>query len=213
MNFTTKGTLSLSCVLAAVGAIAQPGHAVVVNFENDPVGSKANGFVSVDSPLVSFTDSIGSDLVIGDYGVQSIGKGLAVYGDDASALIMNFSTSVDALSLVFGNDDPNFTQAGDLARLQIFNGLTLLNTVDVVMNRDDIANQMISFAGSAFDRATFTYVNSSGSPINLIKIVDNVTFTAATAQAVPEPFTVVGTLVGGSAALRMRKKLKTTAKI
>jgi glucose/arabinose dehydrogenase len=29
-----------------------------------------------------------------------------------------------------------------------------------------------------------------------------------TAQAVPEPFTIVGTLIGGTAALRMRKKLK-----
>jgi hypothetical protein len=27
-------------------------------------------------------------------------------------------------------------------------------------------------------------------------------------QEVPEPFTIIGTLVGGSAALRMRKKLK-----
>ncbi len=30
--------------------------------------------------------------------------------------------------------------------------------------------------------------------------------------SVPEPFTIVGTLVGGTAALRMRKKLKSTAK-
>jgi hypothetical protein len=34
----------------------------------------------------------------------------------------------------------------------------------------------------------------------------------STAQSVPEPFTVIGTLVGGTAALRMRKKLKSTAK-
>ncbi len=31
-------------------------------------------------------------------------------------------------------------------------------------------------------------------------------------SAVPEPFTVIGTLVGGTAALRMRKKLKSTAR-
>jgi hypothetical protein len=213
MKFISKATIGLSCVLSTVGAIAQPGHAAVVNFENDPAGSKANGFVSVDSPLVSFTDSIGSDLNISNYAPQSIGNGLAVPGDDASSLIMDFSASVSDLSLVFGNDDPGFTSPGDLARLQIFNGLTLLNTVDVLMNRDDIANQTISFAGSAFNRATFTFVNSSGSPINLIEIVDNVTFNAAGAEAVPEPFTIVGTLIGGSAALRMRKKLKTTTKI
>ena len=33
-----------------------------------------------------------------------------------------------------------------------------------------------------------------------------------TAQAVPEPFTIVGTLIGGTAALRMRKKLKDGSK-
>ncbi|AFY96640.1 PEP-CTERM sorting domain-containing protein [Chamaesiphon minutus] len=34
----------------------------------------------------------------------------------------------------------------------------------------------------------------------------------APATAVPEPFTIVGTLIGGTAAFRMRKKLKTTHK-
>lgn len=29
------------------------------------------------------------------------------------------------------------------------------------------------------------------------------------ATAIPEPFTIIGTLVGGTAAVRMRKKLKT----
>jgi hypothetical protein len=39
--------------------------------------------------------------------------------------------------------------------------------------------------------------------------LDNVVVTAANAAtAVPEPFTVIGTFIGGTAALRMRKKLK-----
>jgi hypothetical protein len=33
------------------------------------------------------------------------------------------------------------------------------------------------------------------------------------AAAVPEPFTIIGTLVGGTAALRMRKKLKFTNRL
>lgn len=36
---------------------------------------------------------------------------------------------------------------------------------------------------------------------------------APTATAVPEPFTIVGTLIGGTAALRMRKKLKSATKV
>ena len=33
-----------------------------------------------------------------------------------------------------------------------------------------------------------------------------------TPTAVPEPFTIIGTLIGGTAAFRMRKKLKAVAK-
>lgn len=43
--------------------------------------------------------------------------------------------------------------------------------------------------------------------------LDNFRFGSANpATSVPEPFTVIGTLVGGSAALRMRKKLRLAAK-
>jgi hypothetical protein len=45
--------------------------------------------------------------------------------------------------------------------------------------------------------------------------IDNLRFNAAAASttAVPEPFTIVGTLIGGSAAMRMRKKLKSNDKV
>ena len=47
--------------------------------------------------------------------------------------------------------------------------------------------------------------------------IDNLRFNAAVntpiAEAVPEPFTIVGTIIGGSAAMRMRKKLKSNDKV
>ena len=39
-----------------------------------------------------------------------------------------------------------------------------------------------------------------------------ISFVPASSTAVPEPFTIVGTLIGGGAALRMRKKLRDAAK-
>jgi hypothetical protein len=45
---------------------------------------------------------------------------------------------------------------------------------------------------------------------------DNITLGAAipnNGTQVPEPFTIVGTIIGGTAALRMRKKLKSTTKL
>ncbi|WP_295615250.1 PEP-CTERM sorting domain-containing protein [Chamaesiphon sp. GL140_3_metabinner_50] len=44
------------------------------------------------------------------------------------------------------------------------------------------------------------------------KELDNFRFGTASAVAVPEPFTIIGTLVGGTAVLRMRKKLKAAGK-
>jgi hypothetical protein len=41
----------------------------------------------------------------------------------------------------------------------------------------------------------------------------NVTSASTAATAVPEPFTIVGTLIGGTAALKMRKRLKITNKL
>jgi hypothetical protein len=42
--------------------------------------------------------------------------------------------------------------------------------------------------------------------------LDNFRFGTANAAAVPEPFTVIGTLIGGTAAFRMRRKLKSARK-
>jgi hypothetical protein len=49
---------------------------------------------------------------------------------------------------------------------------------------------------------------------NGLTLIDNFRFGRANtvATAVPEPFTIIGTLVGGTAALRMRKKLKSASK-
>ena len=142
-------------------------------------------------------------------GVETIGQGLRVFGDDASALIMDFSVNVNSLNLLFGNDDPGFSQAGDLAVLTAFSGGTQVGQATVVLNRNDIADQTIALSGFDFNRATFRYERTIGNPLNLIEVVDNVTFTVAPAQgAIPEPGTCVllGTclLPLGRVALRRR---------
>jgi hypothetical protein len=49
---------------------------------------------------------------------------------------------------------------------------------------------------------------SSASVPNVYTLTGSITSNAGPATSVPEPFTIVGTLIGGTAALRMRKKLK-----
>lgn len=159
--------------------------AVTIDFTTDTTGGKANGFTSTQSAVAHFTDTFGSELQINDFLSQGIGNALAVFGDDVSALQINFDVLMNSLSLKFGNDDPAFSSPGDLAVLTLFNGATQVGQVSVVMNRDDIMNQTISFGGTTFNRATFQYTNAAGTGIGLIEIVDDITFEAG-GQGTPD---------------------------
>ena len=161
-----RNVYSLIAVLAALALVQSTASAAeLVTFTADATGSKANGFVSVESPYISFSDAVGAGLDVNDFDVQSIGNGLAVFDDDdGSELEMLFSIPVVDLSLDFGNDDPAYTNVGDLAVLKLFSGMTELASVIVVLNRDDVMNQTISYAGGPFDRATFAYTDPMGSP-------------------------------------------------
>jgi hypothetical protein len=59
------------------------------------------------------------------------------------------------------------------------------------------------FIGSGTDKLSFIFNNVAASAIDNV-IVDGLKPTGTPA---PEPFTIIGTLIGGSAAIRMRKKL------
>ncbi len=71
----------------------------------------------------------------------------------------------------------------------------------------NITNDFYGFTGVTFDAIRVT-VGGSGSGA----VIDNLQFNSAAAQSVPEPFTIIGTLVGGTAAVRMKKKLKSANK-
>jgi hypothetical protein len=167
-------------LLLLVAWLAPPASAAVIMFNGISTGVKPNGFVSPEDTRVSFSDSIGANLDLEDYGVQSHGPALGCFGDDPSTLLMNFTQPMTTLSLEFGNDDPGFTVAGDVAVLRAFLNSTQVAESTVVLNRDDIMNQSISVTG-VFNNAVFFYGRGvTPTPINLIEIVDNV-------NAVPEP--------------------------
>jgi hypothetical protein len=58
---------------------------------------------------------------------------------------------------------------------------------------------------------SFTITNAPFSGVNPTGFRVELAGTANTATSVPEPFTIIGTIVGGTAALRLRKKLKAEA--
>lgn len=73
-------------------------------------------------------------------------------------------------------------------------------------------NNIIGWAFSFSNDSAWSYNDNTGFSISSIPASDmNIFAYQSSSTAVPEPFTIVGTLVGGTAALRMKKKLKSTA--
>jgi hypothetical protein len=199
-----KRSKLVAAVVAAVVSIGGAAHAGLVDFSAGPTGSQAEGFSATGAPELAFTSATGSGFIVGSFGAQSVGNGLFVLGDgDGNYLKGLFSTSQTALSLDFGNDDPHFTIPGDLATLRVFLGASFVGQTTVSLNRDDIMNQTISFAGASFDNFTFAYTNAAGSPFTgpgdiaggLAEVVDNIAYSSA-GVGVPEPATWAMMLLG-----------------
>ena len=178
---------------AATLVVAAPAAAVVIDFEAGPSGGQANGFSATGAPGVTFFSANGSGLSLGNFGSQGNGNSLAVFNDsNGNFLIVKIAGGATGVSLGFGNDDPSFTNASDLATLKLFNGVVNFATVTSALNRDDVYNQTISYTGSFFDSFSFAYTNAAGSPftggngrsVGTIEVVDDINITTA---AVPEP--------------------------
>ena len=157
-------------------------NADTITFELDPLQSQLpNGFRSVESNLVRFSASRINTLHI----APEIGqgwffgtRGLAV--EDSQGVRMEFDVPVTSLSLWFGNDDPFDTAPGDVAILSVYFDDEFVEDVIVLLNRDEIINQQISFSGATINRALFRFSTN-----RQVESVDNIEFTP-----VPEPATV-----------------------
>jgi hypothetical protein len=157
-------------------------QADTITFELDPLQSQLpNGFRSVESNLVRFSASRINTLHI----APEIGqgwffgtRGLAV--EDSQGVTMEFDVPVTSLSLWFGNDDPFDTATGDVAILSVYFDDEFVEDVIVLLNRDEIINQQISFSGATINRALFRFSTN-----RQVESVDNIEFTP-----VPEPATV-----------------------
>jgi Ca2+-binding RTX toxin-like protein len=173
------GGAAAALVLAA---LVSPGtaHAVTpsrvqVSFTSDTAGNKLNGYSSPDSASMLFFDTLGSNLRVDDFGVQSHGQALAVVAGGSNALEIKLTNPTTAISMAFGNDDPGLANATDQAQLTAFRGATEVGQVSVNFNANDVMDQSIRFGdGPLFNRVILQYVSAANVPIAVAEVVDDI---------------------------------------
>jgi hypothetical protein len=150
---------------------------------------------------------------VGDFGGRFPISGSNYYEVGGGTFTINFSTAVAAFGF-YGTDLGDFD--GQLT-LSLSNGQTLTVPHTYGVNPDGAPDGSAIYYGIIASNAseTFTSVTfgNTNSGIDYFGF-DNLTVGTLNqvTTAVPEPFTIIGTLVGGSAAMRMRKKLKSRTK-
>jgi hypothetical protein len=141
---------------------------------------------------------------------QQVGASATIPGGidyaPTTALSFNFG-SAGILTLPTGTRflySPATSTGTGVARSN-FNIYTTPSFAGTFTNGGDVTP--LNFTSFSFDVDNFdnTNLTINPSPNGSFSLV-------ATATAVPEPFTIIGTIVGGTAAFRMRKKLSSSAK-
>jgi len=172
-------------------------NATIIDFE----GMSYSNQNTITIGDVTFADSSGSGLNVRDWGHQSDGVGLAVYGDDSSRLELSFDNYYNYLSFDFGNDNPGFGDPDGQMHLDLYNDGSLVSSFSLTANWDDIMNQSLSGTGT-FNYAEIYY------DTNLIEVIDNIEY--LNTAPVPEPATMLlfATGIAGLVGNRIRRKKK-----
>jgi len=207
----------LPLLALAISLTSEVARADLITFENEAIGHKGEVYTVGQ---VTFKDTLilpgDAGLYVLDYSSQGRDNVLAVNNDvDGSGLRMDFLQPITSLSLMFGNDEPAFTEVGDLAWLDVFLGGTLVGHTTVVLNRNDLIDQSIGMTVlGGFDSAYFVHTDSVGTPLperpyhhGGMEVVDNIEFTVAVPVPEPASFLLVGIGLGalGLVAWRRRK--------
>ena len=161
--------------------------------------------------------NVGSNYINVDANGNLIGRGGGIIQEvTLSDGVLNISVDVAASTSVFSasNTSNNFS-AGVFSLL--VNGI-VVSTYDPgsILNQQTLRSTLTASTNvnagnnSIGIQITRPFSYNAAIPVTPFQFVDNFTISgsATNSPAVPEPFSVIGTLIGGAAALRMRKKLR-----
>lgn len=222
-------TIMAIVVISSIISIGESAQAVSINFDTDANGNtlSAPGIFFATTPLTDLYSSLGVNFsnstspndggaILNQAGSFSVnarsGVNFLAFNRNAATSnggipkdpeILNFSTLINNISIFSSGGAFN-----SIFQLQAFDSSNLLLGTSIV-NTPVGTYGNLSFTSGFSNIAKVTLIETSGAEYF---VYDDLSFNSGTPTSVPEPFTIIGTLVGGTAALRMRKKLKALAK-
>ena len=220
-------TIMVIAVISSIIGIAESAQAVSINFDTDASGNALFAPNSFETPLTNLYSSLGVNFSsptgpnnggailnqTGNFGVNAR-SGIQFLGFNKAASypnggiptdpeILDFSTLISDISIFSSGGDNNATfqlQAFDFSNVLL--GTSIVNTLP-----NSYGNLSFTSGSNNISKVILTQTNGDGS-----FLYDDLSFNSKTPMSVPEPFTIIGSIVGGTAAFRMRKKLKAIAK-
>lgn len=154
--------------------------------------------------VVTGANTAGRFPVLGSNNYYEVGNG---------TFTINFANPVAAFGF-YGTDIGDFNGQVTLA---LNNGLSSVLTVPNTLNAPNGSALYFGLiaqnAGETFTQVTFGNTNVGTDFFGFDNLTVGTLSQVTPATAVPEPFTIIGTLIGGTAALRMRKKLKSNTEV
>ncbi|WP_373542883.1 PEP-CTERM sorting domain-containing protein [Chamaesiphon sp.] len=192
--------------VAVLSQLAAPASAASLINENFGTGLPDTFNIPPSSTIGAFTVSAGNIDLIGDDN-----PGLDFYPGNGNYIDLNGSTSgtiTSTSSFTFANGGSlsfDYGTNGSPTSADVFLGTTLLGALTTP-------------SGSSFTPQSFTIASGESGALSFVStnggfggiVLDNIQLSST---AVPEPFTIIGTLVGGTAAIRLRKKLKVDSNV
>ncbi|WP_373544440.1 PEP-CTERM sorting domain-containing protein [Chamaesiphon sp.] len=196
--------------VAVLSQLAAPASAVSLINEDFGTGLADSFNISTGTTIGAFDVSAGNIDLIGNNG------GFDLYPGNGNYIDLNGNTTgaiTSTGSFTFANGGIlsfDYGTNGAPTSANVFLGTTLLGALTNPSGAA-FSNQSYSIASGTTGALSFVSTNSGFGGIVLDNILLSSTDVPAT--AVPEPFTMIGTLIGGTAAIRLRKKLKVDSNV